>query len=775
MKQSLPALFLLVFILTPGCTRGKLSPTPESTNLSTSNSIGVVVPTSTEASDVWADIPYTSLSSRYRQRPAILSDSTAVQLEIGPDLQFQLTSGSYTLTFTEHTLMLHQDTAPAITLALSPLGWRELAILPYVQQVASAGPGAVQLTGDTGWAKFRLRLSATGPTGLFHYRLDLIRYGDPASAKVEPEWRFMNLATGEEASGHLTLYAAPAPMAAPIFYGFSSNMDTTLLYWVDLSELNPFMQAAHYTPSATPGRQGQMLGHKINYTDLRTLPLDQALAVYDSYLYLAPGEPDGETAMFKRYLNQVSDIYDFVAVPEDPLPDWQSLAVETLTALQDPDTWVELDGQRYWRAYVSDTRMSAEAITQLDVGLAAARYAARYGEDEYSASIIDDSINALQNFYNPNFGLIQNSGPLVISGDQGRGDTWYELGHVLKAAEWGVLGESRAADLAFDSQAAWMDFAHAVDYQFPQFYNFNTWQGAGREPDAAGGYALYMLRLADLGCGELCLEEAKAAVRAFPGSGFSFAYETHMTAASALAAAELADRTNDPTWLNYAYGPIANLIRLSWLYEVDYGVSAPARTFFGLTPTQSAAVITPKEQYEAWIYLGEFLKLAHGQIDPSVEKLVAEFYYHSLITSAYSLPPLLPEGVATEHPAAYKTVNVNLLDLYIPLEDLGDGWTVWGAIGQEVYGAGMAPTFAALAYVEVAPGVTVYAGYPIVETDGTNITFAGVPGMHAPVMIYGTTQVFDSQGEPLAAEDCGQALCFLVEGGQTIQLIGDRK
>ena len=45
----------------------------------------------------------------------------------------------------------------------------------------------------------------------------------------------------------------------------------------------------------------------------------------------------------------------------------------------------------------------------------------------------------LPNFYNPEFELIQNSGPLAISGNQGRGDTWYELGHALKAAELGLF------------------------------------------------------------------------------------------------------------------------------------------------------------------------------------------------------------------------------------------------------------------------------------------------------------------------------------------------
>ncbi len=487
--------------------------------------------------------------------------------------------------------------------------------------------------------------------------------------------------------------------------------------------------------------------------------------MYDGYIYLTAGAPADEEAMFLRYLQQVADAYDLIAHPTDGLPDWQDLARRSLADLQDPDTWVELDNQRYWRAYVSDTRQSAEAITQFDVGLGAARYIDRYGEDPLAASILEDVLAGLPNFYNPDFGLIQNSGPLAISGNQGRGDTWYELEHALKAAELGLLGYETGTTLALDSQAAWIEFAHTVDYRFPRFYTFNTWKGTEREPDAAGGYALYMFRLADLGCGDPCLAEAQAAVEAMPGHGFSFSYETHMTAMSALAAAELADRTGDDTWLAYAYGPIANLLRLSWIYEIDYGQAAAAHTFFGLAPTQRSAVITPKEQYEAWIYLSEFLRRTHGRIDPSVEKLVAEFCYRSLVTLADSLPPRLPPGVATEHPAAYSTVQANRLDLYIPLEDMRDGQSEWGAIGQEVYGAGMAPTFAALAYVEIQPGLTVYSGYPLAEFDGQNVTFSGVPGSFAPAIIIGATSVSDVLGNPVKTQTCGDGLCFEIEGG----------
>jgi hypothetical protein len=278
-----------------------------------------------------------------------------------------------------------------------------------------------------------------------------------------------------------------------------------------------------------------------------------------------------------------------------------------------------------------------------------------------------------------------------------------------------------------------------------------------------------MLRLSDLGCGDPCEQQAQAAVRAYGGSGFGFAYETHMTAAAALAAAELADRTGDDAWLDSAYGPIANLMRLSWLHEVEYGPAAEARTFFGLAPTQQAAAITAKEQYETWIYLTEFLRVAHGQLDSDVEKLVAEFTYHTLITLASSLPPLLPTGVATEYPSAYPTVGTNRLDLHVPLEDMRDGREPWGAIGQEVYGAGMAPTFAALAYHSPAPGVTIYSGYTpaFMAHEGTTvqIVWTGASGYLAPVVVWGVAGV-TLDGDVMQTEICGDALCFDAESGK---------
>jgi hypothetical protein len=153
-----------------------------------------------------------------------------------------------------------------------------------------------------------------------------------------------------------------------------------------------------------------------------------------------------------------------------------------------------------------------------------------------------------------------------------------------------------------------------------------------------------------------------------------------------------------------------------------------------------------------------------------VEKLLAEFCYHTLITLANSLPPRLPAGRATQHPSAYQTVQANRLDLYIPLEDMRDGQNEWGDIGQEVYGAGMAPTFAALAYVALAPGVTLYGGYPVAKANGLSVTFTGVSGSLAPVSVSGVTSVMDARGQLVKTEACGIGVCFLAEGGATYEM-----
>jgi hypothetical protein len=693
------------------------------------------------------------------------------------------------------------ETALALTLP----GGESLNMFPSasgIETLETDSGEQIVLSGETTWgATFRATFYAYSfQPGLFRWRLELVPSGSPP-AGADPELEFIDRVSGEQAQGQLEVFAEPAPMAAPHIYAYSQALDSTFFYWVDLTALNPFMQAAHFTPSASPRRQGQRFGHSFSLGDLRAQTPGSAVTVYDSYLYLHPGEPTGEAEMFGRYLASLGDIYDLMAVPEDPLADWfgfyewdgegvpeGEFAIHqgTIRDLADEQNWVEIEGKRYLRAYVADTRQTVEAITQFDVFTALARYQQRFGEaPEYYIELRD----TLPDFFNPEFGpagMFQNSGPLAVTGPQERGDTWYELGHALKAAELAIWfpEDDQLRDLAVRSGETWMEFARFVYYRFPRFYSFQTWNGTGRQPDAGGAYAYLMLLLHDLTGETVYQEEARKALLALieEGGGYEFqlAYETHMTAITAAAAARFYQFESDPRFLEVIEAATANLMRLSWLWECDYGSmqeSQPApdmpwwrstyrqRSFFGLNPTQQSAVITPKEQYEAWIYIHETLQRVHGSLDPTVEKLLAEFVRHTLLTIPRSLPPLLPPEAATENPSAYPTVARNDLSLFIPLEDLRDGWDINGAIGQEVYGAGMAPAMAAIALVEVQPGLVIYSGYPLVLSGDGGVTITGIPGTNSPVVVQGASRVTDPSGNIVESQNCGTGLCFIAEGG----------
>jgi len=747
------------------------------------------------------------------------SESPSAAIEAAQARNVRLMTGEYTLRFAgarTHGALLIQREGASGGLALRPLGM-ELNPLPALGNVTSEESDdvlALTLAGDGGWAEIELRLE------IYPYQPGLLRVQLTATLHdLPPEgpslgWTFVDPATGEETKAGFTLHAAPAPMCAPVLYGYAEILDSTLFYAVDRTAINPFMQAAHYTPSATPGRRGRSFGHTIDAANLRSLPTGEPFVLCDSYLYLTPGKPEDETEMFTRYLRNLGAVYDLFHKPvNETLPDWRALAEKTIADLADERAWVELGGKRYLRAYLGDTRQSAELISQLDVLEGIVRYEAHYGD----VTALDDDLWAgLPDFYDEGYGMLVNSGPVAL-GRQTRGDTWYELGHAVKMAELGLMGYQLAAKLALDSAEAWMDFAHTVEYDFPQFYTFSTWRGTGRELDCSGGYAYYMLLLHDLTANSLYLDEARAAIEHLAGHGFRLAYETHITAQAAAACARLSQLTGNEHYLQLSLAPLANIFHLTWLWECDYGlaqsrtlslskgkvegpaqtrtlslskgeveepvqtrtlslskgeVEGPAtsyRTFFGLSPMSRSGVITPKEQYEAWVYLREYLILAHGRIDPAIEGLVAGFLEHTLTTLPYTLPPLLPEGIATDSPTTYSTVTENALELYIPLEDLRDGWSPAGVIGQEVYGAGMAPTLAALVYQEVAPGVIVYSGPPVVEAiedgDTVYITFSELGGRFTPVWVFGVTSV---EGVETQAGDAG--LSFQAKGGTLYRL-----
>ncbi len=658
----------------------------------------------------------------------------------------------------------------------------------------------ISMTGSNAWAVF----SATA--SVFDGAPDLVRWTLDVQPAAEYKASSPGLDVQLSADLPFTVLVDRAPMAAPQIMVESKGLDATVLYWEDLTSLNAFHQVARVTPASTPTRERNRFGSRLDSSDLRQIPVGMTVRIVDSFAVITRGVSLDEAALTDRYVGAVATVYRRISKPRDPLPDWfavgalgplnndqgiQDLAIESLL---DVDAWVTIDEKPYLRAYWGDTRESAEAITQLDVLSALLRYDSRSPTSELIISRLRQTI---PDFFEPTIGprgMFVNSGPIGSVPPQQRGDTWYELGHAIKVAEIALrTGDIELTRYARDSADTWINFAEFFDYEFPQFYRFArppdiTWSGTGREPDAAGGYAYLMLLVQDLTGDVRYGKQAERSLLSISGRDylFGYAYETHMTAATLLAAMRLYARTDDPRFLDPFNLALANLLRLSWIWEADYGhmldetdpewlsdewwnLAPRRRTFFGLSPTQRGAVITPKEQYEAWLLVAETLRVGRGKLSPDVELLLSEFYAQTLITTPTALPPLLDVESVTTNPRAYPTVQSTNPALWIPLEDMRDGWDLHGAIGQQIYGGGMPIAMAAESVVEVAPGALVYSSYPVVALAAETFTVAGLPSTFAMIRTTGIDVVSPVLTGDRAPVACGTALCFVVPGGTTVQ------
>lgn len=116
---------------------------------------------------------------------------------------------------------------------------------------------------------------------------------------------------------------------------------------------------------------------------------------------------------------------------------------------------------------------------------------------------------------------------------------------------------------------------------------------------------------------------------------------------------------------------------------------------------------------EVYAALNDYVKEAdeiNAPILPSVKLLLAEFVRYSISRFPYYYPPMLPKAIISE---VAKTGEIDP-DIWIPLEDLYDGWEKNGQVGQEVYGAGIGFGVVPRQYIKLENGsLVLFTDYPI--------------------------------------------------------------
>ncbi len=538
-------------------------------------------------------------------------------------------------------------------------------------------------TSRTSWAVFTTKLIFYQKSpGLFHWVTSIQLLDWHPISSYDRDVRFYKLDAASSLQPSVTKYADQDGYAAGLTYFYEKNfIRSTVFYFQDFSLSNDYFQWIHASPQNTVGSSDQDFGYFLP-TSTANLKKGNRYTLTSAYLFLKSGKPASENQMAQRFLKGLSAVYEHIYKPRVFKRNWEEIASHTLQDLTDPKCWVTIDGQDFLRAYVDIPRLnSAEMIAQLDVlvGMTA------YGKNTGIVSPLKEKLEAsLRFFYNTEHRQIVNDYP-----NQGisRGDSWYTIELAIGLSRLAKMGSTLADNLLSASIQSIIQFARTVNYNFPVFFSYDSFQGiSGSEPDVAGGYAYLMLNCYDLKKDSLYLKEAKTSIEHIKGKGLHLSYELQMTAATAAACARLYRITGDSSYLSLSYVPLANILRHTWLWECNYGAAGEYSTFFGMSPMPNANVITMKEQYETWEYIREYLAAAGADVEDDIRKILQGFVTYTPNVLFFSLPPNLPESALWKTTAAYGSTNDN--SLFIPYEDLRDGWQQSGQIGQEIYGAG---------------------------------------------------------------------------------------
>jgi hypothetical protein len=254
-----------------------------------------------------------------------------------------------------------------------------------------------------------------------------------------------------------------------------------------------------------------------------------------------------------------------------------------------------------------------------------------------------------------------------------------------------------------------MKVARKFKYEWPIFFDIETLEvikaeskpGAGGQKDVPGIYAHVMLQAWDLTGEQRYLDEATRAGRALANQGFDVYYQANITAFGAYATFRLWKITGQKRFLDACYLCLANSFANMWLWDCTYGFGVDYTTFLSAIPVKDAPYIASYEEQEVCATFASLLsESVDDDVMPEMTLLLSEYVRHLSNRAWYAYSRNVPENIVPDRPKTGELAR----DLWIPLEDLHDGWEQSGSVGQEVYGAGLALGIVVRHYHPIAKG-----------------------------------------------------------------------
>jgi hypothetical protein len=510
-----------------------------------------------------------------------------------------------------------------------------------------------------------------------------------------------------------------------MYFSYTRPRTGSVFYFQNLTAMSEYCKASETVLTDCVGGQWPEIGFQFPINKEKPMPAGIEYVISDAFVLFDDKLPEDNFDIAGQFLSYLAEIYLLLPKPEPHYHDWPAIAAKSLEDLtNNKGCWTQVEGNPYLNAYVSDYKTPAEIMVQLALLLPLQEY---LGWKEDKHPIWDDLSTGLASFYDDRVKSLVRWHPALVddldkSEEQKQEmvmDSWYlhhpmaNLGRIAKA------GDKNAAKLFLDSIEYVIRVAHHFDYEWPVFYRMTTLEvikaetepGKGGEKDVPGSYAHVMLLAWQLTGEKRYINEAVKAIKKLGGLAFDIFYQANNTAFAAAALLELYKETNELHYLHFSHCCLAGILRNVQLWDCGYGFGEHFPNFFAVFPLKDAPYTAAYEEFEVYAGLGHFLLTARDmeiELPRPLQILLAEFVKYAAGRLAYYYPTMLPASMISDE---VKTGEIQK-DLWIPLEDIRDGWEKSGSVGQEVYGAGLAMGIVPRQYYNTKNGLRIFSEYP---------------------------------------------------------------
>lgn len=442
------------------------------------------------------------------------------------------------------------------------------------------------------------------------------------------------------------------------------------------------------------------------------------------------------------FLGALREIYPHLVKPIIKKPNLLEYAKETLRDLDEHrGCWKQVKQYAYLNAYINNYDTPPESMVQTAILKPLYIYHQSFGDD-ISAKIINDLSQNLESFYDEKLEVIHRWLPaesfmLSFEEEHMRSyimDSWYLHYPLLQLAFLFEQGfKSKSLLEKFEKSLVYLrKAAKHFDDRWPIFFNIYTLEilkeegnpNEYGEKDTAGLFVLIMVKAYKIFDKKVYLTEAKRAAQQLIKTDFDSIYQSNNTAYAAEALIELNKISPKSAYLKAAEVYLGNVIRNCAIWDMKYGNAKERESFFSLFPLKETLYVAAFEEHETVAIFHRIIQLNHSvniKLSPHLIFFMAEYIKYALVRMPYYFPPLLPKDILA---GEVKSGFVNA-KIWIPLEDLGDGWEAVGQVGQEVYGASVFFNLCHHHIVQFDEAIYAISTLPIVKDNSKEISFIG--------------------------------------------------